>query len=125
GQVAALDDGCRQALALGVELPHTSPERLLLGVPRLGPGLEVGPRRSAGFPGRGRYKRVPRRCGGLARLGKRGVRNAEVEGSNPLPSTIKTSVHLGDVFWERDALGALPLVSSRDAGSCRHPPTRR
>ena len=26
--------------------------------------------------------------GGLAQLGERGVRNAEVEGSNPLPSTI-------------------------------------
>jgi hypothetical protein len=25
--------------------------------------------------------------GGLAQLGERGVRNAEVEGSNPLPST--------------------------------------
>ncbi len=29
--------------------------------------------------------------GGLAQLGERGVRNAEVEGSNPLPSTITTS----------------------------------
>jgi hypothetical protein len=28
------------------------------------------------------------RSGGLAQLGERGVRNAEVEGSNPLPSTI-------------------------------------
>ena len=31
------------------------------------------------------------RSGGLAQLGERGVRNAEVEGSNPLPSTMKSS----------------------------------
>ena len=31
-------------------------------------------------------------------MGERGVRNAEVEGSNPLPSTIKTSAHLDYIF---------------------------
>lgn len=31
---------------------------------------------------------MDRSSGGLAQLGERGVRNAEVEGSNPLPSTI-------------------------------------
>ena len=34
--------------------------------------------------------------GGLAQLGERGVRNAEVEGSNPLPSTnVKKYSQLG------------------------------
>ena len=33
------------------------------------------------------YVRFGRGLGGLAQLGERGVRNAEVEGSNPLPST--------------------------------------
>ena len=35
--------------------------------------------------------------GGLAQLGERGVRNAEVEGSNPLPSTINNDSDLRDV----------------------------
>jgi hypothetical protein len=37
---------------------------------------------------------LPRVYGGLAQLGERGVRNAEVEGSNPLPSTITTFDYL-------------------------------
>src|SRR2546425_2102856 len=37
--------------------------------------------------------------GGLAQLGERGVRNAEVEGSNPLPSTIK---YLQIPWWPDD-----------------------
>lgn len=37
---------------------------------------------------RGIALRYDSRTGGLAQLGERRVRNAEVEGSNPLPSTI-------------------------------------
>ncbi len=32
-------------------------------------------------------------CGGVAQLGERGVRNAEVRGSNPLISTILSIVY--------------------------------
>ena len=34
---------------------------------------------------------MDRSFGGLAQLGERGVRNAEVEGSNPLPSTMNST----------------------------------
>ena len=42
--------------------------------------------------------------GGLAQLGERGVRNAEVEGSTPLPSTIQKLSHLDATnakLWRR------------------------
>jgi hypothetical protein len=47
------------------------------------------------------------RMGGLAQLGERRVRNAEAEGSNPLPSTrIVSFLGIGDLSQGRFLLSA-------------------
>ena len=70
--------------------------------------------------------------GGLAQLGERGVRNAEVEGSNPLPSTIRNISDLRDVrpkwlrrvAWERvtDTVARRPGSSPDPADRAIVPP---
>ena len=39
-------------------------------------------------------------------MGERGVRNAEVEGSNPLPSTITVPFNRSSLTWEEHVMAA-------------------